>query len=237
LDIKESDILGDAIDHHWYYASKAKALTRLLQNSPVAVVMDVGAGSGFFSRYLLEHAGAEEAYCIDPAYPSDSHASLHGKTMHFLRHPAGQRADLILMMDVLEHVEDDGDFLRAYVARAEAGTRFLITVPAFQFLWSGHDVFLEHRRRYSLRQLIALADSSGLRVRNSCYYFGLIFPLAAMLRLGQRLLARGLVPRSQLTRHSATLNAILAGLCGLELRYMHRNRWAGLSIFCLAEKC
>ena len=55
------------------------------------------------------------------------------------------------MMDVLEHVSDDVGLVREYAKRAKPGTRFVVSVPAFMWLWSGHDVFLEHHRRYTLR--------------------------------------------------------------------------------------
>ena len=52
-----------------------------------------------------------------------------------------------MIADVLEHVDDDLALLRQYAAKLGEGGRIVITVPAFSFLWSGHDVFLEHRRR------------------------------------------------------------------------------------------
>ena len=66
------------------------------------------------------------------------------------------RADLLLYMDVLEHVDDDLGLLTAYLDQLERGGRVLITVPAFDFLWSNHDIFLEHKRRYTLKQVEAL---------------------------------------------------------------------------------
>jgi hypothetical protein len=54
-------------------------------------------------------------------------------------------------MDVIEHVEDDVGLVREYANKVAPGTRFITTVPAFMWLWSGHDVFLEYFRRYTLR--------------------------------------------------------------------------------------
>ncbi len=57
------------------------------------------------------------------------------------------------MMDVIEHVEDDVGLVRGYVDKVAGGTRFIVTVPALMWLWSGHDVFLEHYRRYTLTSI------------------------------------------------------------------------------------
>ena len=63
--------------------------------------------------------------------------------------PCGRGCRVILLMDVLEHVDDDVGLLRAYAEPARPGTRFIVSVPAFSWLWSAHDEFLEHRRRYT----------------------------------------------------------------------------------------
>jgi len=235
MDLKESDILGVDIGRHWYYRAKARAMTALLQGHAAQRILDVGAGSGFFSRHLLAQARACEAWCVDISYAADSDSVEAGKPVYYRRAVEQLDADLVLLMDVLEHVDDDRGLLRDYVAKVPSGSRFLITVPAFQWLWSGHDVFLEHKRRYTLNQLERVVRDAGLTVRSGYYYFGAVLPLAAMLRLGQRL--RGpQPPSSQLARHGALGNALLGGLCRVELPFAHLNRAGGLSVFCLAEK-
>ena len=124
---------------------------------------------------------------------------------------------------------------KAYVDKVPSGSRFLMTVPAFQFLWSGHDDFLEHKRRYTLPQFETLARDAGLTVQRGAYYFGAVFPLAAALRL----LPKGpqaAAPQSQLKRHHPLVNGVLKTLCSLELPLMGMNRLAGLSVFVLARK-
>jgi SAM-dependent methyltransferase len=234
VDLKEVDILGDHIAEHWYYRSKAKAVQGLLEPAAVGTILDVGAGSGFFSRHLLEHANAREAWCVDTSYATDSDTQVAGKPLHFRRALAPVAADLVLLMDVLEHVDDDLGLLRACMEQVPSGCRFLITVPAFNFLWSGHDVFLEHRRRYTLPGLEAVVAGAGLNLTCGIYYFGAIFPLAAALRL---LRGKGGPARSQLARHHPVTNAILATVCAAETHLMRLNRLAGLSVVCVAEKC
>jgi 2-polyprenyl-3-methyl-5-hydroxy-6-metoxy-1,4-benzoquinol methylase len=235
MDLKETDILGSSIDQHWYYASKAAATTRMLGNTPVTRILDVGAGSGFFSHHLLRHSAAREAWCVDISYDQDSDATTAGKPVHYRRGIDSVDADLVLLMDVLEHVDDDVGLLKAYVDKVPSGSRFLMTVPAFQFLWSGHDDFLEHKRRYTLAQLETVARDAGLNVKQGAYYFGLVFPIAATLRLLPKG-AQTSPPRSQLKQHHPLVNTVLKTLCSVELPFMGANRLAGLTVFVLAQK-
>ncbi len=236
MDLKETDILGADIVDHWYYSAKARAMSRLLGEIVPGRILDVGAGSGFFSRYLLAHTPATEAWCVDISYETDEDDTVAGGGVHCRRAIGAVDADLVLMMDVLEHVEDDVALLREYASKVPRHSRFLISVPAFDFLRSGHDEFLGHRRRYTLAQLEAAVSKAGLVVKRDCYYFGMVFPIAAVLRLAERAGHGKPVVRSQLTKHHPIVNSLLKLLCQIELPFMSINRVAGLTVFCLAEK-
>lgn len=102
---------------------------------------------------------------------------------------AEEKFDLICIFDVLEHIEEDVETLIAVKSLLAKGGRILITVPAYQWLWSAHDEFLHHKRRYSaytLRQKITLA---GLRATRISYFNTLLFPLTAVIRVKDRLLS------------------------------------------------
>ncbi len=236
MDLKETEIPGEDIAEHWFHRSKAKAMMRLLGAFKLSIVLDVGAGSGFFSRHLLKNSSAVESWCVDTSYGSDSDSLEAGKLIRFRNSIESVDADLVLLMDVLEHVDDDVGLLKEYVKKVPHGSQFLISVPAFHFLWSGHDDFLEHKRRYTLNQLENVVVSAGLSVKHGSYYFGMVFPIAAVLRLANRWErhTEG-ASRSQLSRHHPFVNFILAGACQSELPFMRVNRFAGLTVFCLAE--
>lgn len=237
MDLKETEILGADIDQHWYYRSKSNAMQRLIAHLGPSTILDIGAGSGYFSKHILSTTAAKEAWCIDISYAEDSDALESGKPVHFRKSVGNIKADLVLFMDVLEHVDNDVALLQEYAAKVPSGTHFLISVPAFQFLWSGHDVFLEHKRRYRLHQLEEVVRRAGLSVEHGSYYFGAVFPIA----VGTRLLGKLLRPgphqaRSQLTRHHPVINSTLAALSKAELPLLAHNRLAGLTAFCTARK-
>ena len=237
MDVKEEALLGADIVSHWYYRAKGRALLSFLGNLSVDVVTDVGAGSGVFSRQLLDAGIARKACCVDPAYAQERVERYRERDIVFTRSMAGAPQQLVLMMDVLEHVEDDVALLRDYTHAMSAEGRVLVTVPAFQFLWSGHDVFLEHHRRYTLSSLEAVVRQAGLTPLRSRYFFGVLFPVVAGARLWQRyrMATGGIEPRSALRRHSALVNSLLAGVHDAErLALFPFNRWFGLTVFCLA---
>lgn len=236
MDLKEIDILGDEINRHWYYASKAKAMLSFLGDDHYSTIVDVGAGSGYFSQFLLNHTNTNQAWCVDISYESDFNEQLKGKSMFYRRSIDSIEADLVLFMDVLEHVDDDVGLLKEYVNKVPQKSRFFITVPAFQFLWSGHDIFLEHKRRYTIKQLENTVQNAGLKIIQSNYYFGIVFPIAASVRFLQNCFARDQKASSQLVRHNVLSNNLFKVLCSIELPFIKINRLAGLSVFCLAEK-
>ena len=237
MDLKETNILGDAIGDHWYYQSKSKAMTQLTTNLEISKVLDVGAGSGYFSRCLLEQTSATEAVCIDPNYETDSDDLVDNKALFFRRSIDKSDADLVLFMDVLEHVDDDVGLLKEYIKKVKSGTYFLVTVPAFQSLWSSHDVFLEHRRRYRLAEIENTARASGLEILHGNYYFGLLFPIVMIMRKLEKLNSKKEEDmKSQLRLHNPFVNSALSKICDAELNFFKYNRFAGLSAFLLAKK-
>ena len=235
MDLKELKLAGGDAARHWYYRSKSRMMLSHVNGLSPDSVMDVGSGSGFFARQILAHTGAREVTCVDNGYDADAVETTDGKTLRFVRAVTTSDADLMVMMDVLEHIEDDVAFLDEYVSLATPGTHLFITVPAFQFLWSGHDVFLEHYRRYSLDSLGRLVRGAGLEIRSGHYFFGAAFPIAAAVRLKDRFLSKG-PPTSSMRSHSSLVNSIAYGVCRTEMAAMKLNRIAGLSVVMLARK-
>ena len=239
MDLKEERLLGDNIASHWYYVSKGKVLQKLLRGIQADVMVDVGAGSGIFSRLLLASKICKHAICIDTNYESEKTETFSYGQIHYARQINIAECDLILMMDVLEHVDDDAALLHQFVKQLRYGGLIVITVPAFQFLWSGHDDFLEHRRRYTLRDLEHLVNKEGLEIINGRYFYGLLFPIVAVIRLCNRLAlrVRNQQASSALKTYPMFLNAILIRLHDIE-RYliMPINRAFGLTVVCLARK-
>jgi 2-polyprenyl-3-methyl-5-hydroxy-6-metoxy-1,4-benzoquinol methylase len=238
MDLKEQDFLGPAIASHWYYVSKGRAMRSLLAGSSVDEVLDVGAGSGIFSRQLMLAGLCNRSVCVDPEYQDEHKESLEDGELTFVRSIDNPTQKLVLMMDVLEHVDDDVTFLRQYTKHLREDGRVLISVPAFNFLWSGHDVFLEHRRRYNRKMLLQVVHNANLHVESCRYFFGLLFPIAALARwVNQyRLTNQRIEPKSALKIYPEIVNTALTLLHDLERNTLFRfNVFGGLTLFCVAR--
>lgn len=239
MDLKEEHILGDYIQGHWYYVSKGRALRAFLSNITADEVLDIGAGSGIFSRQLLDYDIVKRATCVDPNYEKEKSEEQNGKPIQFVKTIEKTTQNLVLMMDVLEHVPDDVALLKQYTDSLNKGGKVVITVPAFQFMWSGHDVFLEHHRRYTIETIEMCVKNAGLTPVKSRYFFSPLFPAVAAVRLVKKALIKNgaLEAKSELKLYPKWLNRALIGVHDIERRSLFKiNKVFGLSVFCLCEK-
>jgi SAM-dependent methyltransferase len=236
VDLKEEHLLGDQVNSHWYYRAKLAALLEITRDIAPGSILDVGAGSGFFSRALLARTAATDATCVDPGYGSDRDELAGEKPLAFRRGLDASNANLVLMMDVIEHVADDRALIADYVSKVPAGTHFVISVPAFQWLWSGHDVFLEHYRRYTLPQLEQVMVAAGLKMERGHYFYGAVLPLVAAVRFAKRLFNKEAPPGSDMQRHGRLSNAVLYAASRAEVALMRLNRLGGTTVFAMAVK-
>lgn len=238
MDLKEEQAIGGDPASHWYYISKGKAIRSLIGEGPFESILDVGAGSGVFSRMLTGDGVARRSVCVDPNYSDDFLASDDIGPIDFVRTVTETDAVLVLMIDVIEHVDDDVSLISEYARMAPRGAKFLISVPAFNFLWSPHDDFLEHRRRYTLESLEQSVKAAGLEPVTTRYFFGMLFPAVAAMRIADRTF-KGDKEATESALKSAPnwLTKALVAIHDVERATLFPfNRLAGVTAFCLAEK-
>lgn len=188
MDLREAHV-NTSIRHPWEVA-RARFFGQQLRDRGVLGQLrsglDIGAGDAWFAGQLVSQLPEKaRLHCVDAAYTQTSMAALQAKLppqIALYPTPPPGRHDLVLLLDVLEHVQDDRTFLREIVQqRMEAGGRILISVPAWQGLFISHDTFLHHFRRYSPQQARALIEGAGLRIEASGGLFhSLLLPRLAM---------------------------------------------------------
>ena len=132
-----------------------------------------------------------------------------------------ERFGLVLMLDVLEHVDDDVDALRHAASLLEDGGRILVTVPAHQRLWTAHDGWNRHRRRYSRKALNRAVREAGLELVSEAYLFHWLVPLKLLVRLKETLAGPSRHPASV---PPSPINGLALGISRLENLLFHRHR-------------
>lgn len=228
MDLKENEI-GEP-GGHWYYIHKSKVVMKSITRyaTKFSPLIDIGSGSGFFAKQVLRKLGPKEIFCIDTNYNDGETGYRDG--INFQIEPPKLRGNLYLLIDVLEHVEDAKGLLKSYVLSSNPSAIFIVSVPAFMSLWSPHDVFLNHVKRYTLPELRDLVSSCNLEIIEARYLFAPIFPLVFLYRK----LFRNRAPSSDLTAGASLSNSIIEKILWLDL-YLTKNRVFGTSAFIVAK--
>ena len=229
MDLKEIGKVDP--DNFWYYLYKGQFIfdKAIKSFNKSEILFDVGAGSGYFASIFVKNKKTIKAYCIDPFYSKDQLGNKND--LNFVTAPPIEKADVLLFIDVLEHVEDDSALLKSYISSSSADALFVISVPAFKSLWSNHDVFLEHFRRYRKKDLRNLIKRAGLVEVESSYIFGSIFPLVWLIRK----LKRSKTIQSDLKQSSNLVNFLILNFLKIE-KVLPINRLFGTSVFISAKK-
>jgi SAM-dependent methyltransferase len=146
-----------------------------------------------------------------------------------------ERFDLIVALDVLEHVDDDRAALKALRDRLMPEGLLIVTVPAYEWLWGWRDEFSKHKRRYVRPSLIADLAGAGLNVTYNSYFNTLLFPLAVAYGKLEEYVFRSAY--QALSVPPAPLNRVLAAIFGLERVFIPRVTFPyGLSILVCARR-
>lgn len=201
-----------------------------------AELVDVGAGPGFLGDFLRERRPLIEYRFVEPI--AGLERELEGRFGAGANCGEGDfgAASLVTLMDVLEHQEDDREFMAALAAKMAPGATLLLTVPALPSLWSDWDSMLGHYRRYTKRALRETVAPLPFEIVEQSYLFPELLP-AGWLR-SRRMRGGSSGPSAgdaEFPDLPAALNAVLyrAGRGSLHLRRL----WpAGTSLFAVLRR-
>lgn len=169
---------------HWYFRARNKIIMdhieKVVAENNKLKILNVGAGTGFTSQ-LLEKYGQVKSLEYDKAcfdfVQEELDIDIDNGSILELPY-SDDEFDLVCAFDVIEHVEDDQLGVEELKRVCKKNGSVVVTVPAFQFLWSKHDEVNHHFRRYRKNQLLQLFKGSGKLVYHSYYNFWLFPPIA-----------------------------------------------------------
>ena len=232
--------MAELDQRHWWYRARREviaALIRVRVRPPAdARILEIGCGTGH-NLAMLGAFGRVDALELDEEMRGYAEQRLGRSVMSAplpeLAGVADRSYDLIGAFDVIEHIDDDSASVASIAAKLKRGGKFVMTVPAHQWMWSAHDVVNHHKMRYSKRGLRALIERSPLRLEAIGYFNSLLFPAAVAERLSSK--ARG-KDDADLTLPAPPLNAALERVFAAERHVIGRVPLpVGLSLFAVAS--
>ena len=232
------DRMAEQDQVHWWYVARRKILAALIAREADlpedARILEIGCGTGH-NFEMLKGFGRLDALEVDEAARALASKRL-GHAVGDAPLPGlpgipDRAYDLVALLDVLEHVDNRADSLRSIAAKLKPDGKILVTVPAYQWMWSAHDRAHHHKLRYSKKGLRRDAEAAGLKVRKLGFFNSLLFPVAAAVRLVGKLAGRNSSDDKVPPR---PFNLMFEKIFGLE-RYMIGRvpLPAGVSLFAL----
>lgn len=221
-------------DHFWIrrrFDVMRKLADSVFRNS--SRVAEIGCGNGLLQRQIEDHYGIPvagfELNEIALQKNVSRQSPLYCYNIHQHNPEFHSHFDLILLFDVLEHIEDESQFLQSVKFHlADSGT-LLVNVPAHQFFFSDYDRAAGHVRRYSANQLRKVAEQNGFRV-SALTYWGL--PLIPLLLARKAMSMSKDNGKSGFDAKGVTMNRLLGALAKCEPL---PHRWIGTSVMAVLK--
>lgn len=194
MDVAEITRLAAYEDWYWWHRARRRIIDQLLQRALTGRdlrILDVGAGTGATSKALEKYG---RVLAVDASAAATTIARTRG--LDVARMDAGRLAlpdatfDLVVVLDVIEHLYDDASAVRELRRVLKPGGVLLVTVPAYKWLWSSHDVANHHWRRYRRGELKQVLLGANMDVEVCSYVMMSMLLPAAAYRLLERLPGR-----------------------------------------------
>ena len=226
MDPKYGERYRELYERHWWWRARSKFILEYLRHLRPAQgwprILDIGCGDGLFFPSLREFGYVEgvEPFSdlVNPANPDSSHVYICPFDEKFM---PGKRYSLVLMLDVLEHLESPVLALRHALKLLEPNGLFLATVPAFMALWTNHDVINHHFTRYTKPRFSDVARQAGLRIIEARYLYHWTVPVKLGLRIAEKSLR---IPPMPASVPANWINELLYGASRLEQKTLTRLR-------------
>ena len=236
-------------DRHWWFVGRRHIFLRMLDkylpaaaNGQRRCILDVGCGTGTMLQYLSRYG---DVFGVDSDEQAVSFCHKRGTYQVRQVGPLPSALpfedgtfDLITMLDVLEHIDDDGGALREMHRLLRPGGMLMLAVPAYRFLWGPQDEISHHKRRYVAPEIRERMMQAGFNIRRLSYCNTLLLPIIAAVRVVRPYLPRTFQMKSDCTMTKlGLLNGLLGRIFALEAPLVERmNLPCGVSILALAFK-
>lgn len=227
---------------YWWFVNRRDIVTKLLNTHcpQKGTLLEVGCGGGFLSSTLQREGWNVTSADIHPTAARFAHEQGVPKALAFdASKPwplASNTANAFLMLDVLEHIEPHIDALQEAYRVLNPGGIALLTVPAYQFLFSAWDEYNQHYRRYTTTTMKEVAQQAGFKIQRLTYWNIMTLAPAVVVRLKDRFLNKT-ISKAEFPKVPKALNAALIASGRIENEWVRRLPLpAGLSVLAVLKK-
>ena len=226
-------------EHHPWYKARMVLINEVIDNdlSKNSNILDFGCGSGAVLE-MLKNKGYTNIYGMDVSNACvnlvKSRGINAGLISSDLLNLGKNKYDLILLLDVLEHVERDLELLKNLRTSLRHNGKILITVPAHQFLWRPHDDANHHFRRYSRIKLVNLISQSNFKIIsfrwwNSTLFFGFML-MSLYHKLRKAIFRNDIQSANDFKIPSTLISKILFKILSFESRSKVMGKFLGVTL-------
>ncbi len=185
---EKQDRLYSVEDNSWWFKYRARVILNLsaCYFEKNKEVVDIGGGNGFSSRFVQSEGYS--VCLVEPSYAACINAKRRGVNKIYCGAISessiyDNSISQAMLLDVIEHIECDEEFLRMIYRKLSPGGRCIITVPAFMNLWSSQDSFCGHFRRYTKEELEKKVVHLGFELLYSSYFMSFLYIPVLILRV------------------------------------------------------
>lgn len=217
--------MADFEKSYWWHRGRLSLLDVLIKDylnrsGEGIKILEIGCGTGEVTKFL-SHYGTVTALDISPeainfARERGIKDTILGDVNQIDLSPFRERFDLIVALDVLEHIQDDVETIRRVQQMLKSGGYFIVCVPAYKFLWSEHDEALHHKRRYHSFEIMKKLKDGGFKIVKKTYFVTFAFPVIAIYRILSNFIGRSAYPQTSYIYLPKVLNELMIKVLKIE---------------------
>ena len=229
--------------HHWWFKSRRKYILDYISKAPKnSKILDIGCSSGILIKELVNKGFAiENLFGIDISAEAIANCKSNGILNSFVMDAQNivlqEQFDIIISSDCLEHLKDETKAINNWQSLLKSGGTMIVFVPAFQSLWSYHDVVNMHYKRYTKGELSKLLISGNLEIIKSSYWNFFLFLPIYFYRRTSSFFQKTKPEVSDISVGNKFINKLLLCLLSFENKILNYCNFPfGVSTFCVVKK-
>lgn len=218
--------MADLENNYWWHQGKIYLIETLVQRyfpeKEDLQILEIGCGTGGLTKHLVKYGKVTGFDISEDAIEYCKSAGLKDVFVQDMNtfNPQNyqEKYDLVLALDVLEHIQDDVGAMKKVYQILKNNGLFIINVPAHKFLWSEHDEALEHKRRYHSLELTRKLKDSSFQILHKGHFVYFVAPIIILYRAWGNIFGKSAYPRTTYVLLPDFFNTIMVKILKIEAK-------------------